>query len=221
MTVEIEDVSFPVRIVGRYSEVEDTGEVLLFRWETLQDAFPDAVPSVYRVVAMPGTDRRQLAANLQAALGRADTVRPLTVDTGDFDAFAIAFWLVAGLVLTVALANVGATVMLGVRERLRDLGVLRAIGFTPSQLIASTAIATFLLVATAVVVGIPLGLWLNRTLLITVGKSIGAGPELRAAPEPITALVFVLLVVAAAVAIGALTCVQASRRPVSELVRHE
>jgi putative ABC transport system permease protein len=221
VTVEIEDVELPILIVGRYSETEDTGEVLLFRWESLQAAFPDADPSVYRVVAVPGTDREQLAADLQAALGGAVTVRALVVESDDLVAFGIAFWLVAGLVLTVALANLGATVLLGVRERMRDLGILRAVGFTPAQLVASTAIGTLLLVVAAVIVGVPIGLWLNRTLLVAVGKAVGAGPELRAAPAVVPTVVVVAAIVAAAVAIGALACVQASRRPVSELVNYE
>jgi putative ABC transport system permease protein len=221
VTVEIEDVELPIHIVGRYSETEDSGEVLLFRWESLQAAFPDADPSVYRVVAEPGTGREQLAADLQAVLGGAVTVRPLVVESDDLVAFGIAFWLVAGLVLTVALANLGATVLLGVRERMRDLGVLRAVGFTPAQLVASTAIGTLLLVVAAVIVGVPIGLWLNRTLLVAVGKAVGAGPELRAAPAVVPTVVVVAAIVAAAVAIGALACVQASRRPVSELVNYE
>lgn len=221
VTVEIDDVEIPIRIVGRYSETEDSGEVLLFRWESVQAAFPDAAPSVYLVVAVTGTDRKELANDLQVALGGAVTVRPLVVDSDDVDAFAIAFWLVAGLVLAVALANLAATVLLGVRERMRDLGILRAIGFTPSQLVASTAIGTLLLVVAAVIVGIPIGLWLNRALLAAVGKAVGAGPELRASPAVVPTVVVVAAIVAAAVAIGALACVQASRRPVSELVNYE
>ena len=62
VTVEVDGVMLPVRIVGRYSEVEDTGEVLQFRWESLLGVVPDAVPSIYRVVAAPGTDRAELAA---------------------------------------------------------------------------------------------------------------------------------------------------------------
>jgi putative ABC transport system permease protein len=221
VVVDVEDVSIDVRIVGRYSETEDTGEVLLFRSESLAGAFPEALPDVYHVVGAAGTDREQLAASLQSALGDEVSVRPLVVEADEMDAFAITFWSVAALVLAVALANLGATVLLGVRERSRDLGVLRAIGFTPSQLVASTAISTLLLVLAAVVVGVPLGLWLSRMLLVTVGKAMGAGPELGTGPQPLAATVLIGIIVAVAVGIGALACRQVSRRPVSELVQHE
>ncbi|MGD9703585.1 MAG: ABC transporter permease [Acidimicrobiia bacterium] len=221
VTVEIEGARLEVQIVGRYSEVEDAGDVLQFRWESLEGVVAGAEPSMYRVVAAPDTDRGELAAALQATLGPDVTVQPLVTETDDLDAFGVAFWLVAGLVLVVALANLGATVLLGVRERMRDLGVLRAIGFTPHQLVASGAVGTLVIVAIAAVIGVPLGLWLNRSLLTGVGRAMGAGPEFRADPALVPTTVVVLAVVVVAVAIGALTCVQSSRKPVSELVRYE
>ena len=95
---------------------------------------------MYRVAAMPDVTAEELAAGLVARLDDEVAVLPLVVETDDLDAFGIAFWMVAGLVLAVALANLGATILLGVRERMRDMGVLRTIGFTPSQSVASTAI---------------------------------------------------------------------------------
>jgi putative ABC transport system permease protein len=195
--------------------------VLLFRAETLAGAFPGAEPEVYFVTATPGISRAEITARLQAVVPNGVTVRPLTVDTGSLNAFGLAFWLVAALVLAVALANLGSTMALGVRERARDSGVLRAIGFTPRQLRGSTAITALLLIIGAVIIGVPAGLLLGRSLLEGVGKAIGAGPELRAAPPLALTALFVGLMAIVAVAIGVLTCVQTSRRPVSELMRYE
>ncbi|HEX9260716.1 MAG TPA: FtsX-like permease family protein [Acidimicrobiales bacterium] len=221
VTVEIDDDLYPVLIVGRYGETEDTGEVLQMRMETLEQRLGPVTPNLYRVVARDGIDREALAAQLQQRLGSDVTVRPLVVETEGLDAFYVAFWVVASLLLVVALANFGATMLLGVRERARELGVLRAIGYTPMQLVGATAIGAAVLVVLAVLAGVPLGLWLNDWLLTGVGKGTGAGPELGAPPALATAATFVALLVAAAVAIGALTCVQLSRRPVSELVQYE
>ncbi len=221
VNVEIEDATVPVRIVGRYSETEDTGEVLLLRAETLTSRFPDITPSDYFVTGTPGTDRDELATRLRGTAAPGVTVRPLVIDTGSLDAFGLAFGLVAALVLAVALANLGSTLALGVRERARDMGVLRAVGFTPGQLLRSTAIATSLLVGAALLVGVPVGFGLCRLLLEAVGRAIGAGPELRAGP-PLALTTGLLGVVAlSGIAIGVLTCVQTSRQPVSELLRYE
>ena len=221
VTVEIEDRKVPLTIVGRYAETEDSGEVLLTRWESFADIFTDAHPDVYRAVATGGTSRTRLAADLQHRLGNDAVAKPLVVDTGDLDAFGLAFWLVAGLVLAVALANLGSTVLLGVRERLRDLGVMRAVGFTPAQLVASTAISTAALVLVALLIGVPLGLWLNNVLLRGVGEAIGYGPEIGSAPAAVTAILTIGAVAATAIGIGALTCVRSARASATELLRYE
>ena len=57
VTVEIENRKIPLTIVGRYAETEDSGEVLLTRWESLANVFPDSRPDVYRVVAAAGISR--------------------------------------------------------------------------------------------------------------------------------------------------------------------
>jgi len=221
VTVEIDEARIPVTIVGRYGETEDSGEVLQARMETFEQALGPVTPTAYRVVAATGVAREKLAADLQQALGGRAAVRPLVMETDDLDAFRVAFWLVAGLLIVVALANFGATALLGVRERARDLGVLRAVGYTPAQVVGTTAVGSALLVIGAVLVGLPLGLWLADWLLTAVGKGTGAGPELGTGPAALATFVVLAIIVAAAVGIGAQTCVRLSRRPVSELVQYE
>ncbi len=64
--------------------------------------------------------------------------------------------------LFVGLVNLVATIVLAVRERVRDLGVLKAVGLTPNQ-VGNSVLSSQAIVATlAVLVGIPLGLGLFR-----------------------------------------------------------
>jgi putative ABC transport system permease protein len=219
--VEVDDQTLPLTLVARYGETEDSGEVLLLRWESIEPLFPGAQPDTYRVVAEPGIDRAALADELVARLGPGASAQPLVVETDDLDAFTVAFWLVATLVLVVALANLGSTILLGVRERLRDFGVLRAIGFTPTQLIASTAVGTAALAVVAAVIGVPLGLVMSEGLQRGIGEAIGYGPELGTAPSAASVVVVVASVVVVATAIGALTCVHSARLSASELTRYE
>lgn len=219
--VDLNGTPIEVTIVGRYAETEDSGEVLLVRWETISALQPAAAPDVYRVVARSGTDRAALAADLASALGPGVAVAPTTVDTAGFDAFEVAFWLVALLVLAVALANVGATILLGVHERRRELGVLRSIGFTPGQLVVATAASTAVLAVLAALIGVPVGLWVNATMLHAIGKAMGYGPELGVGPSAVAMIGAVAAVAVATVAIGASTCVATVRRTASDLVRYE
>lgn len=63
-----------------------------------------------------------------------------------------------GVLLMIALANLLTTALLTVRERVRDLGILKAVGLTPRDVGASVMSAQGVLGAIAAVVGVPLGI---------------------------------------------------------------
>lgn len=63
-----------------------------------------------------------------------------------------------GVLLLIALANLMTTALLSVRERIRDLGILKAVGLTPRDVAVSVMAANGLLGAIAAVVGIPAGI---------------------------------------------------------------
>jgi putative ABC transport system permease protein len=62
------------------------------------------------------------------------------------------------VLLLIALANLLTTALLAVRERVRDVGILKAIGLTPRDVGTSVMSAHGLLGALAAVIGIPAGL---------------------------------------------------------------
>ena len=221
VTVEVEGIDVPVTIVGRYAETEDSGVVLMIRWETLATSFPSSRPDDYLPVADDGVSRATLASRLRDTFGASATVDPLVVDSDDLDAFFVAFWLVAILVLAVALANLGATILLGVRERSRELGVLRTVGFTPAQLVSSTAVATATIAIGAIAVGVPVGLLANALLTSSVGKAIGYGPELGAAPAAMAGAAAITAIASSALAIGIGAALTSARKSASELIRYE
>ena len=64
------------------------------------------------------------------------------------------------ITLAVAVVTLLTTTMLALRERARELGVLRALGFTPAQLLYGVMANQLLLAVAALTVGIPLGLLL-------------------------------------------------------------
>lgn len=75
------------------------------------------------------------------------------------------------ILLAIALVTLLATTLLGVRERARELGILKAIGFTPRQLIGGVAANQLVLAVVALVVGIPLGLALFRGAYVAANGS--------------------------------------------------
>jgi putative ABC transport system permease protein len=73
--------------------------------------------------------------------------------------------------LALGLANLLATLLLGIRERRRDLGVLKTIGLTPRQVAAALVTANALFAGAAALIGIPLGLGLFRAVLEADGSA--------------------------------------------------
>ncbi len=91
--------------------------------------------------------------------------------TGDAGQLRPVVYGLDAALLALGLANLLATLLLGLRERSRDLGVLKTIGLTPRQVVTALVAANALLAAAAVVVGIPLGLALFRAVLEADGSS--------------------------------------------------
>ena len=84
-------------------------------------------------------------------------------------------YLGAGLALGAA-AALALTLVASVRRRRRDLAVLKALGFTNSQVAATVAWHSTVSVAIGVVVGVPLGVALGRWLWDLFARDINAVP---------------------------------------------
>lgn len=222
VTVEANGRPMPLRIVGWYRESEDTGEILRFLLADLQRVRPEAGPQWASVNLAEDATPETVAASLTPELGRAARVEVQTIEGNDeIDAFRLAFLLISALVVIVALANLASTMLLAVRERTHDLGVLRAVGVTPRQVVASVAAGGAALAVAAALIGVPLGWVVSNTVTEVVGAASGIGPGIGAGPGIITALVVVFVVVAVAAVLGALSTRRAAKAEVSQLVRYE
>lgn len=209
-----------VRVVGRYAEIEDTGRRAMITLAGLRRVEPGADPGAFLARVEPGADTGRVARSLQASLPGA-RVTAEEADVSAFDAFRAAFYLVAALVLAVALVNLVGTTVLAVRERVRDIVVLKAVGFTPAQVALGIAVSSAAPAVVAVLVGVPAGLLAASAMLAGVGRGAGIGPELGVAPAAGALAVVALAVVALAAGAGALVARRAARAPVAEGLRTE
>jgi hypothetical protein len=76
-----------------------------------------------------------------------------------------------------AIAALGLSLFASVRSRRRDLAVLKTIGFTRRQLAATVAWQASVAAITGIVVGVPLGIALGRSLWDLFARQIYAVPE--------------------------------------------
>ncbi|HET6952971.1 MAG TPA: ABC transporter permease, partial [Acidimicrobiales bacterium] len=133
----------------------------------------------------------------------------------------LAFLLVSGLVVIMALANLASTMLLAVRERTHELGVLRAVGVTPRQVVAMVATGAAALAVLAALIGVPVGWAGSAVVSEVVGTASGIGPGIGATPGAVAVLVMVPIAVGVAALLGAASARRAAEAEVSELVRYE
>jgi putative ABC transport system permease protein len=96
---------------------------------------------------------------------------PVDDDAGEAARLRPIVYGLDAVLLFVGGVNLLATLLLGVRERVRDLGLLKAAGLTPRQVTASFVAAQGVLAVLAVIVGIPLGLALFRGVIEANGSA--------------------------------------------------
>ncbi|MFJ5829059.1 FtsX-like permease family protein [Streptomyces sp. NPDC093089] len=177
-TVRLDDRGTPVtvRIVGEVFDTRDEGRRVFTDRATLDAAEPDLPAVSHHLAVRPGTDVSAYVAELNAAL------RPLGGSAaaggagGGSDQVAVLNSLTAVLTLMlVAVAAVGVLngVVLDVRERVRDLGVHKALGMVPRQTVAMVVASV---VATGLVggaIGVPLGAALHSVITPAMGEGAG------------------------------------------------
>ena len=223
--VEIGGESVAVTVVGRHLETEDSGEVLQISLDALRAVEPNAGPGVFVVHGTRDAtedDREVLRSELAATFGERASVGIIEREsTDELDAFRLSFIVATVLVVAIAIANLASTMLLVVRQRMRDLGVLRALGFTPTQIASSVAGGAIGLALVATAIGIPVGWALYWVIIDDVSRSLGVGAGFAASPP----LGTVALLVPAAAVTAALVGAAAAREAITEepaaLVRWE
>ena len=220
LRVVVSERPLEVTVVGRYAEAEDSGERAMITFADLRRAEPDAAPGGFFVRVRDGVDREEVADAVGRAIPGAD-VAAQEADLGDFDAFRAAFYVISVLVLLVGFVNLFASTALGIRERIHDIAVLKAVGFTPGQVVLSAAVGACAIGGVAAVIGAPAGLLIADAMLTTVGREGGIGPEFGASPDLAASVAGVTGLVVLAAAAGALAARGAARAQVAETLRAE
>ena len=129
---------------------------------------------------------------------------------GLFDALAI----VAVLIATLGVVN---TLTMNVIERVREIGLLRAVGMTRRQVWRSVAVEAGILGLAGAILGIVVGLAVGAAMVLLAGGRLDVGPGV---PWPTVGLTLVLGVVVATLA-AAYPAYLASRLSIVRAVRYD
>jgi putative ABC transport system permease protein len=201
-------------IVGRIIEPEYGGQVLAYGLDSLAQAGSVAPPVSYSLVLRPGLTPDAARANLlRISRGRLDVTEPVN----PADQLGSVRVMLAGLLVVLALiglTNLVTASAVGLRDHLQDVGVLRAIGLTPVQVMASLVTRTSVLALLAASCGASAGLALSSRLVSLGGQAYGIGAGLGSPPSLTAILTAIGVAVAAAAATAVIPARQAARLPV-------
>jgi putative ABC transport system permease protein len=164
----------PVRIVGEVFNPTDRHEVFTDA-ATVATAAPDLRPDEYQIQVTAGTDPSAYLTALDSALPDG-----IMVESGEprgtsetiivLNALSV---LLTGLLVAVAGLGVLNMVVLDTRERVHDLGVLKAVGMVPRQTVAMVLASVVLIGVVGGVLGAGLGVAVHTVVVPAMGHSAG------------------------------------------------
>ena len=223
-TVEIQADGHPLtlEIVGRNAENYNMSNVVMISSETyLEQVGIDIAPMSYNLKLAENSMAEDLRKEwLEKSQGE------LTVSVVTEEPLASVLQLnsliisLATILMVVAGANLMSTSLLSIRERVRDFGIQKAIGFTPNQIAISVVVSAVTISIVALLLGITLGLKLMAWFISQVGIQIGSGPDFYIIDWGGMSLLLPILVLLAIFS-SLLPAVRAARLQVVDALRYE
>jgi putative ABC transport system permease protein len=178
--------SFDGVIAGRRLRLHVVGEITavdfgaMLDWSTLTAADPSAEPDRYVVQLRPGSNADTYAAAVQAQEPDFLTVTPnLAAQESTSRTINTLNGLMSVLVLVlvlIAAAGVFSTMLLHVRERSRDVAILKAVGMSPRQLLTMVMTSSAVLGMIGGLLAMPLGVRTYHGLMTQLAHQIGNRP---------------------------------------------
>ncbi|WP_406356960.1 FtsX-like permease family protein [Streptomyces sp. NBC_01635] len=166
VTIQLNGTQVPVSIVGELSD--GNAKALASGWRTLRQLDPTTRAVEYTVRLARDADVQNYVEAVKAAdpALRPVVQKPDNTVTKTVVGFASVFTVLLAVVASLGVFN---TVLLNVRERRRDLGMLKSIGMTPRQVMTMTVSSVAALGVVGGLLGIPLGIVAHRLVVDHVG----------------------------------------------------
>jgi putative ABC transport system permease protein len=223
-TVEIQADGNPLtlHIVGRHTENFNMNNVVISSFETYQEQVDsDLATMIYNVKLKDFNSADKLRAEW---LEQSQDLISVSVVTNEPLSSMVQLKnlivSLAVILMFVAGANLMSISLLGIRERVRDFGIQKALGFTPAQIAGSVVVGAVTIVLIASLLGITLGMSLMEWFVSQVGIEIGAGPDFYIIHWGGMSLLLPILVLLAIIS-SLLPAIRAARLQVVDALRYE
>jgi putative ABC transport system permease protein len=162
-------------IVGQYPEPVNRGQLLMVSLPTAARHVKSAKPTTYYIKLDPNVSIEQLKPYIEPKPDSDLNLSP-AVKVPDYVIYLqLAVFALSAILIGIALVNVFNTSLLAMQEKLRTVGILKAVGMTPAQVVTMISTTSGFLGLLAVGVGIPAGLAFTKGLVNTLSGTYGFG----------------------------------------------
>jgi putative ABC transport system permease protein len=182
LPLEADGARLNLRIVGRYIEPDNDGRTAIFDQRSVPPrALKRFGPQQYELQLADRSQANAVQRGLERASGGQVDVE-VTADSARQERNDLRPVLYGSdaVLLAIGLVNLLTTLLLGIRERVRDFAIFKVVGLTPRQVLASVTAGGTLLAGLAVVAGIAVGVPVFHGLVVLTNPT--DGPDLFTAP---------------------------------------
>jgi putative ABC transport system permease protein len=162
-----------LKIVG---ETFKTGQpTLIASWQALGGASAGLTVNHYDIGLKPGADPYNYSASLGQALGTQFSAY-VTSEGHSFERTTLSLvTLLTLMIIVVSILGVLNTVLLGVRERSRDLGIFKGLGMTPRQMISMVICWVIAPAIAAGIIAVPVAIALHFAVVKAMAHAADVG----------------------------------------------
>ncbi|HET9081572.1 MAG TPA: FtsX-like permease family protein [Trebonia sp.] len=206
----IDGVPVILHIVGRTIEPGNGGNVVDFGLNALPAASASA-PSFYSLVLKPGVSPQAARAELlRASDGRLD-VQVAANPAGRLGMVRVVIVVAVVILMLIAMANLLTATDVALRDHVHEAGILKAMGLTPRQVMATLVVSTTIVTAIGIVAGVAAGLAVAPRLINAQGQASGMGWGIAVGLSPATIAALLAAALAAAVTAALFLSARAAR----------
>jgi putative ABC transport system permease protein len=182
LALEAEGARLNLRIVGRYVEPDNDGRAAIFdRRSVPPAALAHFGPLGYELQLADRSDAHAVqAALVRSSRGQLDVEATEDDVRQERNDLRPVLYGTDAVLLAIGLVNLLTTLLLGIRERVRDFAIFKVVGLTPRQVLAAVTSGGTLLASVAVIGGIAIALPVFHALVVLTNPT--DGPDLVTAP---------------------------------------
>lgn len=220
--VQIAGKTQELTLVGLSREMNNLGRMGYITLETLRGFDPTAEPHSLLLKAKDGADPVAMKDALSGRLGYPHRValadRTIPPEVLEITGLGKSLSLLIALIAALSVLN---TALLNAKEQMREVGIRKAIGMTPLQILLAAAAGGAWIGVVASLLGVPAGVGVDRLVIAALSRPLGEGVFTGGGFTPwilaVTAVGGILLAVVAALP----AALWAGRLTTTEVLRAE